>query len=481
MSLDNLLADLASRNLNPHQTVSRINTVLPDDAQHRELILSASLSNGSDPLLALAGTNGIDVQQNTIIMLYILNARCSLFLPQGSQGQGNVVPPPTWGSIEAWTQNFDADRARACPRDVTKLARCITALAARSGNTKNAITPLLHILQRYAPRADILTTVHIQFLYSCASSKSFASALPVLSTPIQGVGPSTGLTHTAYPSVDLTYQDVLLYHYLGGFILTALHRWSEAEEYFEAAVLHPGSAVSAIQFEALKKLRLVQLIGRGEAPPLPKQAHPGLNRPFRSTPYHAFVQHYPSQTTVLKALVDGTQHFGDGERGMWQSDRNSRDVFSSDQNYGLVQEAFRQAPKWQLKKLTNTYVTLGVGEIGKHLGISDEAQVLSLVIGMIETKLINASISYDAAGQAAVRFDDDEVHVSKAQVDALLRSSQIEAEFLQHLDEETSSSKEYLTKAVKARNNESDMGGAGGFGVGLMDEDIWESDLMHTF
>lgn len=100
---------------------------------------------------------------------------------------------------------------------------------------------------------------------------------------------------------------------IAGFILTALERWSEAEEYFEAVVLHPGSAVSALQLEALKKLRLVQLIGRGEvsasahspptfihsrkqAPPLPKQAHPNLQRPFRSTPYHSFVQNYPCKT-----------------------------------------------------------------------------------------------------------------------------------------------------------------------------------------
>jgi COP9 signalosome complex subunit 3 len=45
--------------------------------------------------------------------------------------------------------------------------------------------------------------------------------------------------------------------------VAANKRWAEAEEAFEICVTSPGQAVAAIQLEALKKLKLVQLISKG--------------------------------------------------------------------------------------------------------------------------------------------------------------------------------------------------------------------------
>lgn len=63
---------------------------------------------------------------------------------------------------------------------------------------------------------------------------------------------------------DLTYNDNLVYHYAGGVALAALKRWHEAEEFFEICATAPGTAPAAIQYEALKKLTLVQLILYGK-------------------------------------------------------------------------------------------------------------------------------------------------------------------------------------------------------------------------
>lgn len=68
-------------------------------------------------------------------------------------------------------------------------------------------------------------------------------------------------------SPDLTYNDNLIYHYLGGVALAALKKWKEAEEYFEICVTSPGSVAAALQMEALKKLRLVQLVSMGKVGP----------------------------------------------------------------------------------------------------------------------------------------------------------------------------------------------------------------------
>jgi len=80
-------------------------------------------------------------------------------------------------------------------------------------------------------------------------------ALPVLSVPITNIDTSLS---------DLHYNDNLTYHYTGGCALAALKQWSEAEEFFEICASSPGVVPSAIQLEALKKLRLVQLIASGK-------------------------------------------------------------------------------------------------------------------------------------------------------------------------------------------------------------------------
>jgi len=56
----------------------------------------------------------------------------------------------------------------------------------------------------------------------------------------------------------------LTYHYTGGIALAAMKRWEAAEDFFEIVVTAPGTYPAALQLEALKKLRLVQLISKGK-------------------------------------------------------------------------------------------------------------------------------------------------------------------------------------------------------------------------
>ena len=74
--------------------------------------------------------------------------------------------------------------------------------------------------------------------------------------------------------------------------------------------------------EALKKLKLVQLISMGkvrsplscfhcvtyadieQTSPLPKYTHPLLIRLFKNTVYHAFINAYPQSTELLHEIYD---------------------------------------------------------------------------------------------------------------------------------------------------------------------------------
>ena len=74
----------------------------------------------------------------------------------------------------------------------------------------------------------------------------------------------TPITHIDTSLSDLTYLDNLKYHYVGGIALAALGRWDEAEDFFEICIASPAVVPSAVQLEALKKLKLIQLISKGK-------------------------------------------------------------------------------------------------------------------------------------------------------------------------------------------------------------------------
>jgi COP9 signalosome complex subunit 3 len=157
-----------------------------------------------------------------------------------------------------------------------------------------------------------------------------------------------------------------MYHYTGGMALAMLKKWKEAEELFEIAVTAPGTYPAALQLEALKKLRLVQLISRGKISPLPKYTHPLLIRQFKSTPYQGFVNSYPHSVDALRDLL-----------------HKERNIFSQEKNTGLMRLALDRAPRWALKKLTATYLSLNLADIAKEVKIEREEDVRAVLLSMV--------------------------------------------------------------------------------------------------
>ena len=127
-----------------------------------------------------------------------------------------------------------------------------------------------------------------------------------------------------------------------------------------------------------------------------------------------------------------------------------------------------RAPRWAIRKLTDTYLTLSVPEIGRAAGIEDVAEVRRIVVsmvrmcrasdcgrailgksrvlirfGQIETGEIEASIDADGS----VTFADDEpAAVSKAEIDRALRVAQEQEQVLRKLEREIARNKDYLQK-----------------------------------
>jgi len=395
----------------PQQVAQYLRNLSPKEA--RDTALASPLSSGQDPLTVLHPT------QNTLAMLYILVARLTL----------NGAAPPHIDLIAQFCRLFDPVQARMAPNYVTALARGIQRHATAMQTPRWAIAPLRDLLSRYPPDSSYLTAIHPIFTLVCIQATNPMAAVGVLSNAITNV--DTNLS-------ELTYHDNLNYHYTGGIIFAMLKRWAEAAEYFEIAVTAPGTYPAGLQMEALKKLRLVQLIHRGKISQLPKYTHPLLLRQFKASPYAAFINHYPHNAGALHELL-----------------HKERNTFAAEKNVGLLRQAMERAPRWELKKLTATYLSLGLADIAAQIRLDGPEPVRALLLSMIADGDVAATISADGS----VTFSDPPPEFSRAQVDRMLKDVQGQAALLEHLDREMGRSKEYLAKAVKGKESEAGPGG----------------------
>ena len=55
---------------------------------------------------------------------------------------------------------------------------------------------------------------------------------------------------------------------------------------------------------------------------------------------------------------------------------------------GLINQAIDRAPVWLIKKLTATYLTLGLADIGREVGIDDVEQVREIILSMVSRALM---------------------------------------------------------------------------------------------
>ncbi|KAG2003486.1 hypothetical protein CC2G_004086 [Coprinopsis cinerea AmutBmut pab1-1] len=429
--MDGIFQTITSQSASPSNVVSHIKSITPKEL--RDAALASPLSSGQDPLSVVAGA-GYGSASWTVGALYILVARLTV---------QNAQAPPL-DVITDFCKHFDPVQARHVPDRVTALARAIQRLAVAANNPRWAIEPLYLLLTRYPPRLSSLTTIHPIFTLTCLQAKHPTAALPILEVPISNI--DTNLS-------ELTYNDNLTYHYTGGIIFAMLKRWKEAEEFFQIVVTAPSTYPSSLQMEALKKMSIGQLIWKGKVSPLPKYTHPLLVRQFKSTPYQAFINAYPHNSESLKELLN-----------------KEKNLFQGEKNMGLLRQAVDRAPRWVLKKLTATYLSLNLTEIAKAVKIEDVNEVRGILLSMIEDGDLSATLS-STETETTVTFSDPSPRYNKSQIDALLLNAQAQSEYLLGLDRELGKSKEYLSKAVKGKGGDDGfsvggMGGAMGAGMG---------------
>ncbi|CAE6462328.1 unnamed protein product [Rhizoctonia solani] len=364
----------------------------------------------------------MDPAQSTLAVLFILSARV---LPE------SPAPPPLQ-HISNFCTNFNPEHARLAPERVTLLAQGIYTLAERNQALPEAIPLLMSLVRRYPPHVGYLTTIHPLLLAACVQTHHFTTVVPLL---------AEGITEIDTQISDVQYTDNLQYHYLGGCVYAALKRFKEAEDFFETTVTAPATVASAIQLEAYKKLGLIQLILYGELRNPPRYVSSSVTRVYKTqTAYLNFAKNYgiASPNEIPASDVE---------------------IFTRDNNMGLLKQAVARIPYWAVHKLTKVYVSLSLAEIGQSIKVSDPATVKTLIQTMITTGEIHATIS----PSGIVKFEDAPLQtINEAEGERLLGLARAQCLKLMELDKQIAKSKPYITAALREREHSTtDFGGPG--------------------
>ncbi|KAF9981453.1 hypothetical protein BGZ65_003932 [Modicella reniformis] len=263
-----------------------------------------------------------------------------------------------------------------------------------------AIRPLAVFIQRLQASPGQLTMIHPLLAKTCLLAQSFKDIVPIISNDISDVNP----LHT-----HINYKDFLLYHYYGGMIYAYLKKFERAVEFFKLAVSAPAEVASAIQIEAFKKYVLTSLLQYGKVPVLPKYTAAAVQKCLKvhCGPYSDFAAAYEKKSnTAIKAELE-----------------KAKALFIRDKNFGLAKQCMEALHRRNIQDLTRTYLTLSIADITSLIGLGSEPdgtrRVEGIIVRMIESGDIYATVSHEHAGGMVSFLDDPNHHNNTETMDKI--------------------------------------------------------------
>eukprot|EP01132_Coremiostelium_polycephalum_P009056 gene9056-11094_t len=219
-------------------------------------------------------------------------------------------------------------------------------------------------------RASQLTPIHADFLQLCILSKSYSIALPIIE--------DQNITELNPDYTHINIKDVLCYFYYAGIIFTTLKKYKHALESFKMVFTAPATAISAIAIEAYKKYLVIHLIQNGQSPNFPRYTPNIIQRNIKV--------HCKAYTDLSVAFTSNNMTELQTKIAM------NSEAFTKDHNLGLVKLSLKAMYRRNIKKLTQTYMTLSIRDIAEHVKLSPRDAEL-YVLKMIEEGEIFATIN----------------------------------------------------------------------------------------
>jgi COP9 signalosome complex subunit 3 len=214
-----------------------------------------------------------------------------------------------------------------------------------------------------------LTSIHTDFLQLCLLSKAYNAALPVLEDNLTEINEASGITP----------KDLLCYFYYGGRVYIGMKQYKKALEFFKLVLTTPAIVLSAIMVEAFKKYILVSLILTGQVAPLPKYVSSVVHRHIKNVcpQYQEFAGSFSTHNSdeVHKCAAVHA------------------DLFRKDGNFGIVKQCIQSLDRNNIKRLTQTYLTLSLQDIAVSVKLPGPADAERAVLKMIEAGEIFATIN----------------------------------------------------------------------------------------
>jgi COP9 signalosome complex subunit 3 len=117
--------------------------------------------------------------------------------------------------------------------------------------------------------------------------------------------------------------------------------------------------------------------------PLPKYTHQTVSN-LKGTSYHSLARVYPNLEQVHTIATKDRTTFIAVSEVLYGGICLQLSLFLvQDDNYGLLRLVVERAPRWAIRKLTETYLTLSLPEIGRAAGIEEVAEVRRVVVSMV--------------------------------------------------------------------------------------------------
>ncbi|KAJ3276067.1 hypothetical protein HDV01_006237 [Terramyces sp. JEL0728] len=390
--MDSLLKEIANQDeKNVLKVLKRVDTK----------ILVELTSDRTDPLAIINPENGV-------VYLFILLARMR------SQNNANIIH-----HLMQFSLNFKISTGSII--QVNQELHELIQLVQTRMPPDAACTLIVNIASRWADREQVpLTLASDLAVRLCLESKRYQLATKLLDLPI------TFLSEEY--AVDAS--NFLFYYYYGGMIYLGLKQYDRAVEFFSVTLYVPGTVVSQVQIEAVKKLHLISLINNIPNV-LPKQLSVAMQKAVATstTPYSAFADAFKS---------------GHAERLQHAFTEHSQ-TFALDGNLGLAKQCLDGFVSWRIIQLTKTYITLSLTDIERQIGSTTFIQQLSIqqkLVKMIKNGQINAKID---AKQGIVRFIVQHHTLPQNDLDNQLQMIMKLGNQVVQFDKQVGKSKQYLS------------------------------------
>ncbi|KAG8481724.1 hypothetical protein CXB51_026639 [Gossypium anomalum] len=285
------------------------------------------------------------------------------------------------------------------------------------GEPLRGVALMLTAIRKFQSSTEHLTALHPELLLLCLLAKSYKTDHSILEEDIFEVDQP---------------NDLFLYCYYGGMICIGQKHFQKALELLNNAVTALMFAVNAIAVEAYKKYILVSLILHGQfSTSLPKYSSSAAQRNLRS----------------LCQLYFDMERFGDLETYV----QSNKERFEHDNSLGLVKQVASSLYKQNIKRLTQTYLTLSLQDIANTVQLSSVREAKMHVLQMIQDGEIYATINQK---DGMVRFlEDPEQYKTIEMIERIDSSIQRYDSSLAYMnvDELMSCDPSYLSKGSQER------------------------------